>query len=200
MPEVLGVLNPIICALPLEHGRLQMQMCCYEARAAVSAWSAAAVTRLASGNLDLRDLQFMCSQADIDSIWLCLHFGKRQSLPWHVAPSPLDPAALNRIRLATSLLLDADGVATLQSDGNTPALFALAGHRTTLASLLQSAGATMPQVPRNILASDLLQAAAHGDLKTVLLVLAAGRDINAGYTFGWTLLMSAVSGRSASHS
>jgi len=189
IPEVLGVPNPIICALPLENGRLQLQMCCHEAQAAVLAWANVAAEKLASENLDLRELQLMCSQADIESIWLCIMF-KRQGL----SQVALDSAAVTRMRVAASLLLDEDGVATVQSDGTTPVLFAVAGHRKTLAEFLQSAGAVMPEVPPNILATDLLRAAALGDLKNVLMVLAAGRDINAGYTFGWTLLMSAVSG------
>lgn len=199
-PELLGVPNPVVAALALGDGRLALQVCCRQACRAVllaAAHRAADLATLGYQGLLRPRLQFACARGDVEPVWACLMQCRMQPDPGfkpfgaNVADCDCGGAA---VRAAVSLLLDEEGRATLEMAGCTPMLLAVAGRRRPLVSLLQAAGAVAPQFSPEVLKHDLLRAATTGDLQLVLLSLAAGLDVNAGYTFGWTLLMSAVVG------
>lgn len=163
-PEVLGYANPILAAAPLCGGRLKLSTTCRDADRAAR--------HLAAGLVKLWttsggfDLNLACAKGDVESVWAFVVSG--------------------------ALHCSAAGPSTLHCS---PVLYALAGQHKMLARLLRSKGwEYCPAARHEVLARDALHAASTGDLETVLLTLASGQQVNAGYTFGWTLLMSAAGG------
>jgi hypothetical protein len=161
--EVLGPINPIV-ASSLVKERLQLQATCQEACRCVQRFSEE-TSRLAQTRPEFVP-ELVSAEGDIELIWACV-----------VASEAL------RIRFCHT---------GINGSSCPPVLFAFAGRHRHLVRLLRAHGAEVPEMPKKIPSDDALQAASHGNVATVLRLLSCGLNINGGYTFGWTMLMSAA--------
>lgn len=168
MPEVLGVISPLLAALDVAP-RLRLQAACQDADRAVRCFARAqAELQLATGTIDV---ELIVARGDLEEAWALTRLCGSMS---HVRS--LSPSA-EEVKPCPLLL------------------YALAGKRVKMSSLLRFTGEeeVLP-LPKDILRKDALQAASTGDQRTVLQLLASGLSVNAGWTFGWTMLMSAAGG------
>ncbi|CAE8711998.1 unnamed protein product [Polarella glacialis] len=188
-PECLGACNPILADLPVSQGRLQLQMTCREADTATRrlARHLAAVV----GEHGEPDLELACARGDLEWIWprTFQQPGGFQSHSFHLRGQSASAAsAVSQRELPEEPTAELEVACPL-------ALFALAGRHWKLARLLlqsQNPGAPFASEIERVRRTDGLRAASEGDVRTVLLLVASGLGVNDGYTFGWTILMSAV--------
>jgi len=157
--------NPIVAGVPVASGRLQLQASCREADRCVRSLALAMQRRIEScGGFDVG---LACARGEIEAVWAYLSTGA--SLKLTAAESPFEAPP--------------------------PILYALAGGHDHLVSLLWYKGADAPELPEDPARGyDALRAASQGDVHLVLRLVAAGLDVDAAYTFNWTMLMSAACG------
>eukprot|EP00933_Yihiella_yeosuensis_P037552 TRINITY_DN3151_c2_g1_i1.p1 TRINITY_DN3151_c2_g1~~TRINITY_DN3151_c2_g1_i1.p1 ORF type:complete len:360 (+),score=62.79 TRINITY_DN3151_c2_g1_i1:38-1117(+) len=163
-PESLGAENPIVASLPLITGRLAFQAVCREANQAVQRFAKESAVRLRE---KMRSGRF-------DLELSCASGAVEDVWVWaQFQCADYEPFQVAQL-----------------------ALFALGGHQRRLYRLLHSREPpnAPPLLDPGIERTDALNAASRGDIRTVLMLLASGLNVNSGYTFGWTLLMSAVTG------